>query len=60
MIEDTLLKDKFWFYLSITVFVIFSGILGILIVKQAENEQYAPIRQQANEEISLMNIRVLN
>lgn len=60
MIEDTPLKDKFCFYLSITMFVIFSGILGILIVNQAENEQYSPIRQQANEEISLMNIRVLN
>ena len=57
MIEEAQQKDKFWWYVGITVFVI---VVGILMVKQAENEKFAPIKQQADEEKALMNIRVLS
>lgn len=57
MIEEAQQKDRFWWYVGITVFVI---VAGILMVKQAENEKFAPIKQQADEEKTLMNIRVLS
>lgn len=57
MIEQTQPKDRFWLYIGITVLVV---ITGIMMVKQAENEKFAPIKQQAEEEKALMNIRVLN
>lgn len=50
-------KDKFWIYVGITVFVI---VAGILLVKQSENEKFAPIKQQVAEELAQMNVRVLN
>jgi len=50
-------KDRFWIYVSITVFVI---VTGILLIKQSENEKFAPIKQQVEEENAQMNIRVLN
>lgn len=50
-------KDRFWLYVGGTVFVI---VAGIAIVKQSENEKFAPIKQQIEEENAQMNIRVLN
>jgi hypothetical protein len=50
-------NDRFWIYVGITVFVI---VAGILLIKQAENEKFVPIKQQVEEEIAQMNIRVLN
>ena len=49
-------KDRFWLYVGITVFVI---VTGILLVKQSENEKFAPIKQQVQEENAQLNIRVL-
>jgi len=49
-------KDKFWLYVGITIFVI---VTGILLIKQSENEKFAPIKQQVEEENTQMNIRVL-
>jgi cytochrome b subunit of formate dehydrogenase len=49
-------KDKFWIYVGITVFVI---VTGILLIKQSENEKFAPIKQQVEEENAQLNIRVL-
>ncbi len=49
-------KDRFWIYVGITVFVI---VTGILLIKQSENEKFAPIKQQVQEENSQLNIRVL-
>jgi hypothetical protein len=49
-------KDKFWLYVGITVFVI---VAGILLIKQSENEKFAPIKQQVAEENAQLNIRVL-
>ena len=57
MSEATQQKDKFWLYVGITVFVILTG---ILLIKQSENEKFAPIKQQVQEENAQMNIRVLN
>ncbi|MDD2723934.1 MAG: hypothetical protein PHH59_07930 [Methylovulum sp.] len=50
-------KDKFWLYVGGTLFLI---IAGIAMVKQSENEKFAPIKQQIEEENAQMNIRVLN
>ncbi|MDD5460813.1 MAG: hypothetical protein PHG00_04150 [Methylococcales bacterium] len=49
-------KDKFWLYVGITMFVI---VTGILLIKQSENEKFAPIKQQVAEENAQLNIRVL-
>lgn len=50
-------KDRFWLYVSLTLFVILAG---IFMVKQSENEKFAPIKQQIDSENAEMNIRVLN
>ena len=50
-------KDRFWLYVGVTVIVILTG---ILLIKQSENEKFAPIKQQVEEENAQMNIRVLN
>lgn len=57
MIEEAQQKDKFWLYVGITVFII---VTSILLIKQSENEKFAPIKQQVQEENAQMNIRVLN
>ena len=49
-------KDRFWIYVGITVLVI---VTGILLIKQSENEKFAPIKQQVQEENAQLNIRVL-
>jgi cytochrome b subunit of formate dehydrogenase len=57
MTEEAQQKDRFWVYVGVTVFVI---VTGILLIKQSENEKFAPIKQQVAEENAQMNIRVLN
>ncbi|MDD1613530.1 MAG: hypothetical protein LUP98_02625 [Methylococcaceae bacterium] len=57
MSEETQQKDRFWLYVGVTVIVILTG---ILLIKQSENEKFAPIKQQVEEENAQMNIRVLN
>ena len=57
MKEETQQNDRFWRYVGITVFVI---VAGIFLIKQSENEKFAPIKQQVEEENAQMNIRVLN
>lgn len=49
-------KDRFWLYVGFTVFVLLAG---IVMVKQSENQKYAPIKQQLDEENARMNIRIL-
>jgi hypothetical protein len=49
--------DRFWLYVGIAVFVI---VAAILLIKQSENEKFAPIKQQVELENAQMNIRVLN
>lgn len=57
MNEEAQTKDKFWLYVGCTVF---SLLVLIALVKQSENEKFAPIKQQLEEEAAQMNIRVLN
>ncbi|MDD2660384.1 MAG: hypothetical protein PHY54_12025 [Methylococcales bacterium] len=56
MSEEVQQNDRFWLYVGITVFVI---VTGILLIKQSENEKFAPIKQQVEEENAQLNIRVL-
>jgi len=50
-------KDHFVLYVAlVTVFAV--GVL--LMVKLSENDKFAPIKDQINEENQQMNIRVLN
>ena len=56
MSDEVQQKDRFWLYVGITVFVI---VTGILLIKQSENEKFAPIKQQVQEENAQLNIRVL-
>jgi hypothetical protein len=57
MTEEAPKKDFFWLYVGITVFVV---VTGILLIKQGEDEKFAPIKQQVDAENAQMNIRVLN
>lgn len=50
-------QDRFWLYVGGTVLAI---VTSIAIIKQSENEKFAPIKQQVEEENAQMNIRVLN
>lgn len=50
-------KDYFWFYIA---GVTLAAVGTIAMAKLSENDKYDPIRQQQNEEIARMNIRVLN
>jgi hypothetical protein len=56
MSEEEQEKDKFWLYVGGAVFVI---VAAILLIKQSENEKFAPIKQQVDAENTQMNIRVL-
>jgi hypothetical protein len=57
MSEQEQIKDRFWLTVGSMVFVI---VAAIFLIKQSENEKFAPIKQQVQEENALMNIRVLN
>ncbi len=57
MSEETKVKDRFWLYVSGTIFTL---LVVIAMVKQSETEKFAPIKQQLEEEAAQMNIRVLN
>jgi predicted RNase H-related nuclease YkuK (DUF458 family) len=56
MSEEVKEKDNFILYVVMLVVV---AIGVILMVKKSEVDKFAPIREQINEEIKLMNIRVL-
>jgi hypothetical protein len=56
MSEQEQTKDRFWLYVGGTVFVI---VTAILLIKQSEDEKFAPIKQQVQQENAQMNIRVL-
>ena len=57
MTEEIKEKDNFILY-TVLVAVIFIG--ALLVVKSSENDKFAPIKAQVNEELRLMNVRVLN
>jgi hypothetical protein len=56
MSEQEQTKDRFWLAVGGTVFVI---VTAILLIKQSEDEKFAPIKQQVQQENAQMNIRVL-
>ncbi len=56
MSEQEQTKDRFWLTVGGTVFVI---VTAILLIKQSEDEKFAPIKQQVQQENAQMNIRVL-
>jgi hypothetical protein len=47
MSEETQKKDNFWLYVSGTILTL---VAVIAMVKQSENEKFAPIKQQLEEE----------
>ena len=49
-------NDKFWLYIGGLVTVI---LMTIAIVKHSETAKFAPIQQLFDEEVKMMNIRVL-
>jgi hypothetical protein len=56
MNQQTPEKDNFVLYLSLATI----ALVGVLLaVKLNENEKFAPIKQQLDEENRLMNIRVI-
>jgi hypothetical protein len=56
MNQQTPEKDNFILYLSLATI----ALVGVLLaVKLNENEKFAPIKQQLDEENRLMNIRVI-
>jgi len=56
-IEQTQEKDHFILYVALLAVVLIGGLLAL---KLNENEKFAPIQEQLDEETRLMNIRVLN
>lgn len=50
-------QDRFWLYIGSLVFLI---VMAIFLIKQSENEKFAPIKYQLEQENAQMNIRVLN
>jgi len=57
MERDAQTKDKYWLYVGCTILAL---VVVIAMVKQSENEKFSPIKQQIEQEKSLMNIRILN
>lgn len=54
--ENEQKKDYFWFYVAGATIAL---VATVAMAKLSENDKYDPIRQQLQEEIAKMNIRVL-
>jgi hypothetical protein len=50
-------KDRFWLYVGAITLAL---VTVLILVKKSEDDKFAPIKQQVEEEIAQMNIRVLN
>lgn len=57
MTEQEDKDDKFWFYVG---GLAASLIIVLVLIKSSENEKFDHIKDQLDEEIQSMNIRVLN
>ncbi|MDD1627454.1 MAG: hypothetical protein LUQ26_08285 [Methylococcaceae bacterium] len=57
MSEEVQKKDNFWLYVGLVTVAL---VTVLVMVKLSENEKFAPIKQQLEENTALMNIRVLN
>ncbi|MGR9098928.1 MAG: hypothetical protein ACU826_00020 [Gammaproteobacteria bacterium] len=54
--EQALEKDNFWFYVGGLAALL---IVIVFMVKSTENEKFSQIKELENEELNLMNVRVL-
>ncbi|MGR9072761.1 MAG: hypothetical protein ACU833_06830 [Gammaproteobacteria bacterium] len=54
--EQALEKDNFWFYVGGLATLL---IVIVFMVKSTENEKFSQIKELENEELNLMNVRVL-
>ncbi|MGJ0491090.1 MULTISPECIES: hypothetical protein [Methylobacter] len=57
MNDESQTKDKFWLYVGCLTFAL---VTVMVLVKKSEEDKFAPIKEQLQEESALMNIRVLN
>jgi hypothetical protein len=57
MNDESQTKDKFWLYVGGITFALLTV---LILVKKSEDDKFAPIKEQIQEEAALMNIRVLN
>jgi hypothetical protein len=57
MNDEPQTKDKFWLYVGCLTFAL---VTVMVLVKKSEEDKFAPIKEQLQEESALMNIRVLN
>jgi hypothetical protein len=57
MNAETQQKDRFWLYVGAITLAL---VTVLILVKKSEDDKFAPIKQQVEEEIEQMNIRVLN
>jgi hypothetical protein len=55
--EEIEKNDKFWLYVGGILLLILTT---IAVVRKSETDKFAPIKQQLDEEVAQMNIRVLN
>ncbi len=56
-IEAVETKDRFWIYVGLITVALVSV---LVMVKLSENEKFAPIKEQLEEEAALMNVRVIS
>ena len=57
MNEEAQQKDRFWLYVGAITLTL---VTILILVKMNEDEKFAPIKQQVTEELTQMNVRVLN
>ncbi len=50
-------SDKFWLVVGAITLTL---VTVLVLVKKNEDDKFAPIKQQLDEEVQQMNIRVLN
>jgi hypothetical protein len=50
-------QDRFWIYVGLITVAL---VAVLVMVKLSENEKFAPIKEQLEEETALMNIRVIS
>lgn len=50
-------KDRFWIYVGLITVAL---VAVLVMVKLSENEKFAPIKEQLEEETAQMNIRVIS
>jgi len=57
MNEEAQQQDRFWLYVGAITLTL---VTVLILVKMNEDEKFAPIKEQVAEELTQMNVRVLN